>query len=277
MKHDDKYTALLDLYVDGELPLEAAAEVQAHLATCSECRAYVDDALAIRAAFPDVENTRVPAGFAEGVLAAMERAPSVKKKKTAQWQKVLLPMAACLAVIVLVQSGPHSHQQKTAPDAESETPQVAAYDVSRASVPEAASEAAPLPQDSNERVTNSSKDFAKPSSTLPAADEAPPTQTSPPGEEAPATAPVLYNAAPAPLPAAQAAPCPILTLSSEEAGELLSAYTPVQETDTDLWYELSQAEYTALLSALDSPPPVSSADLDPEISSVSVRVLKPET
>ena len=42
-------TALLDAFVDGELTSEEMISVQSHLDECPECRAYVDDALAIRA------------------------------------------------------------------------------------------------------------------------------------------------------------------------------------------------------------------------------------
>ena len=64
MKYCEDCAALLDLYVDGELSPDDMDRVRAHLETCSGCRAYVDDALAIRAAFPDVEDTEVPTGFA---------------------------------------------------------------------------------------------------------------------------------------------------------------------------------------------------------------------
>ena len=52
-------TALLDAFVDGELTSEEMISVQSHLDECPECRAYVDDALAIRASFP----TWYPSGY----------------------------------------------------------------------------------------------------------------------------------------------------------------------------------------------------------------------
>ena len=66
-----EFAALLDLYVDGELPPAEAERVQAHLETCGVCRSYVDDIQAIRAAFPTIEDTPVPEGFADGVMAAI--------------------------------------------------------------------------------------------------------------------------------------------------------------------------------------------------------------
>ena len=71
MKYCDDYAALLDLYVDGELSPAEMADVQAHLDTCPGCQAYVDNALAICAAFPHAEDTEVPNGFAGGVMAAI--------------------------------------------------------------------------------------------------------------------------------------------------------------------------------------------------------------
>lgn len=55
--------ALLDAFVDGELTAAEMAEVQAHLAECPGCQAYVDDALAIRADFPTAESMELPSGF----------------------------------------------------------------------------------------------------------------------------------------------------------------------------------------------------------------------
>ena len=60
MKCCEKYAALLDLFVDGELSAEEMGAVQAHLENCPGCQAYVDDALTVRAAFPQVEDTAVP-------------------------------------------------------------------------------------------------------------------------------------------------------------------------------------------------------------------------
>ena len=102
MRPCDEYAALLDAYVDGELPLEEMMRVQAHLDSCPGCQAYVDDALAIRAAFPDVEETEVPEGFAESVSAAIRAGAAPQRKKRTPWTKVLAPLAACCAVVVLL-------------------------------------------------------------------------------------------------------------------------------------------------------------------------------
>lgn len=108
MKYCEEFAALLDPYVDGELSEEEAARVREHLESCPGCRRYVDEALAIRAAFPGVEDTPVPEGFSEGVMAAVRE---LEEKKTAghrrvYWQKVLLPLAACFALVVALRAIP---------------------------------------------------------------------------------------------------------------------------------------------------------------------------
>lgn len=97
-------TALLDAFVDGELTNEEMISVQSHLDECPECRAYVDDALAIRAAFPTEDDLELPADFAETVMKAVAETPQSRPKKRQPWGK-LAAAAACLAVIVLMQRG----------------------------------------------------------------------------------------------------------------------------------------------------------------------------
>lgn len=108
MKYCDDYAALLDLYIDGELSPDEMADVQAHLDECPGCRAYVDDMLAIRAAFPTVDETDVPAGFAEGVMASIQvQSASASSRRAAQkgrWPRFLVSLAACCAVVLLVRS-----------------------------------------------------------------------------------------------------------------------------------------------------------------------------
>lgn len=102
MKSCAQYAALLDAYVDGELSAADLTAVQAHLHQCPDCQRYVDEILAIRAALPDVEETVVPEGFAEGVRKAIEAASPASGKKRRGWKKVLAPLAACIALAVLV-------------------------------------------------------------------------------------------------------------------------------------------------------------------------------
>ena len=96
-------TALLDAFVDGELTSVEMIQVQAHLDECPACQAYVDDALAIRAAFPTEDDLPLPADFTENVMRSVAKAPQSRPKRQ-PWGK-LAAAAACLAVIVLVQHG----------------------------------------------------------------------------------------------------------------------------------------------------------------------------
>lgn len=96
-------TALLDAFVDGELTSDEMVQVQAHLDECPACQAYVDDALAIRAAFPTEDDIPLPADFTENVMRSVAKAPQSRPKRQ-PWGK-LAAAAACLAVIVLVQHG----------------------------------------------------------------------------------------------------------------------------------------------------------------------------
>ena len=96
-------TALLDAFVDGELTSDETIQVQAHLDECPACQAYVDDALAIRAAFPTEDDLPLPADFTENVMRSVAKAPQSQPKRQ-PWGK-LAAAAACLAVIVLVQHG----------------------------------------------------------------------------------------------------------------------------------------------------------------------------
>ena len=97
MEYCTEFEALLDLYIDGELSDGDMIRVQTHLDTCVACRAYVDDLLAVRAAFPDTEDTVVPEGFAESVMAQVRKnaAPVKKTSRPRRWTKLLAPLAAC--------------------------------------------------------------------------------------------------------------------------------------------------------------------------------------
>ncbi len=98
-----EHTALLDAFVDGQLTTEEMTEVQAHLAECPDCRAYVDDALTIRASFPTEEEPALPEGFAGRVMQAVAKAPQSRPKKQ-PWGR-LAAAAACLALVILIQHG----------------------------------------------------------------------------------------------------------------------------------------------------------------------------
>ena len=102
----EEYAALLDMYADGFCTEEETAQVRRHLAECPVCRAYVEEILLMRAAFPDAEETEVPDGFAEGVMAAIRAEAAPRKKRTAVWKRALLPVAACLTLVVALRLVP---------------------------------------------------------------------------------------------------------------------------------------------------------------------------
>ena len=109
MKECEKYAALLDAFSEGDLFMEDMVQVQNHLMNCPHCQAYLEDLMAMRAAFPTVEETEVPEGFADRVMAAVAEhpraaapvTPAPKAKKT-PWRKALLPIAACCAIVILL-------------------------------------------------------------------------------------------------------------------------------------------------------------------------------
>lgn len=220
MKYCDDYAALLDLYVDGELSPAEMADVQAHLDTCPGCRAYVDDALAIRAAFPHAEDTEVPAGFAEGVMAAI-RAQSASQQPQAAPQKrklskILLPLAACCAIVLLVRGVGFPGGSKSESPADTAAPMMTESCVEEPAAQaedglygyaQAAAEERSAPQ---EAAKNALEDAASPYFT-------------------------------------------ILTLPPDALEmELLVDCTPVSEADGESRYELSAGDCAILLDQLDA-------------------------
>lgn len=269
MKYCEEYAALLDLFVDGELAAEDMERVGRHLAECPGCRAYVDDALAIRAGFPDAEDTPVPEGFAGGVMERIERA-SARERKTVElkrrglrrWTAAGAALAACCALVVLVRSGPGD--MAAAPGGENGA---AVSDMSAATGSGAAGSG-------EEEIA---PQMAEPAAAAQeAADEAPEAKEAP--EEAPAAAearlaPMLRTAEadngdePPEEPGLGAAMTALdggthenaakreaaLCLTAEEAGNLLDGFAVVWENAVEWRYELNAEEYRALLEALGRP------------------------
>lgn len=264
MKYCEQFAALLDAFVDGELSGEEAARVRDHLEHCPGCRDYVDGALALRAAFPDVEETAVPEDFAAGVMEAVRALEAAKKRRAfpggrrgTRWRAVLLPLAACFALAVLVRTVPgggggmDQAKMSAAPAAAADT------DTPADGIAPYALESAPQTAEAW-----SAKDSAAP-------EEAPEV----PAPESLSPAPAARDAsAPADAPAANDSASPELEngsmaapaageklsrmtaprairLTAEEAGELL-ADLPCTEEDGSRCYQLTEAEFDALLEAL---------------------------
>ena len=268
MKYCEDYAALLDLYVDGELSPEDMDRVRAHLETCSGCRAYVDDALAIRAAFPDVEDTEVPTGFAESVMSAVQAAaqerPAAPQAKKRHWGRVLLPLAACCAIVILLHgvTGSKNSPVEFATASSSATDTATTESESIAETEEAAAEApTETPADGaadggaapETRVAFTTSDAGTCASVNDQASSKALPETG--VVEAPAGAAVPEAQAAEPEEfgveaASSVSAFATLRLTTAQAGELLAEHTPVSDADGVLCYELSREDYDALLAAL---------------------------
>ena len=218
MKYCEEFSALLDLFVDGELSPVDMMRVQAHLDGCAACRAYVDDALAIRAAFPTVEDTAVPDGFAEGVMERVKASP--RRRPVRRWGKPLASLAACCAIVLLL------------------TPLLSGGEKTQAPAMAAATADAPA-----ERMLGYALTAGQGASAEEKAVEESAVEDS--------AAPETEMAAKTSL--ADAAPYSALSTLSlpPEAAFLLADFTPVEERADQSRYELSQQEYADLVRALD--------------------------
>ena len=253
-----EYAALLDLYADGELTAEETARVAEHLTRCPGCAAYVDDILTIRAAFPDVEDTPVPEDFSRRVMEAVAAHPRTAPQKRRPWLRAALPLAACLAVAILLQSGTLQRLIPAGAGSSSDTAAGAAMteNSTEAGWDAAAEESASLPRLSDDA------DGAAPEETVPpeeateitpevTAEEAPEAAAEEAPGEAAEDVPAVEKDAAGPQLFTASAAAPDLTLTAREAGTLLEAYAPVSETNTQRLYQLTAPEYAALLTALD--------------------------
>lgn len=259
MRYCEEFAALLDPYIDNELSPEETARVREHLRTCDGCRAYVQAALLMRDAFPEAEDAVVPEGFAEGVMAAIRADAAPRKRPRSRWQRTLLPLAACFAVVVLAvstlpRSGDTAVRDDRTTQTESQLPESASVSAADSGAEDSAADAAqaeedtaatnaPATDDASASETRPASSGVQEGAEVPSADtrttSLPETSSSEAAESA---------AAPAPY-AVQTLPC--LTLTEQEAGTLLEHFTPVSDEDGTLIYELTAAEYADLLEQLE--------------------------
>ena len=260
MTYCEEFAALLDPYIDGELSPEETARVREHLRTCDGCRAYVQAALAMRDAFPEAENTPVPDGFAAGVMAAIRADAAPRKRRRPRWAKTLLPLAACCAIVVLAVSGlPRPSDTAVADNLESQAEiaapaEAAAPDADSSEEDTAATAYAAQSGEDTADVPDSTvtaTDLPKTDAAAPHAQEQPSLTTDPKISIVPREGTSAEEAVPETAPATFAVQSPSLTLTAEEAGNLLDSYTPASESDGALVYELTAAEYTTLLQQLE--------------------------
>ena len=223
MKICEAYAALLDPFVDGELPPETAIRVQEHLDTCPACRGYVDDALAIHAALEDAQNAPVPDGFTDRVMERVRESTPAKKApgKSRRWAQILVPLAACCAVVILlgpVLSGRNA--TSTIGNMES-TPASAAS--GEADMGVSAMDIAPEESAAESNLATAQKAREFDGQSMGDAAELP-----------------LYSSAPV---------VSALNLPPQ-AAPLLEDREPLWQTETECCYELTEAEYADLADAL---------------------------
>lgn len=110
MEPCEKLSALLDAFIDGELPEAEANTVRRHLTECEHCRAYVADAFAMREALEDLGDVQVPEDFTRNVMDAVRSAPPQVRRRRRSFRpvRILAPLAACLAIAAVVGLGPLS-------------------------------------------------------------------------------------------------------------------------------------------------------------------------
>lgn len=234
--------ALLDAFVDGELTAAEMAEVQAHLAECPGCQAYVDDALAIRADFPTAESTELPADFTDHIMQAVAKTPQ-SRPKTQPWGK-LAAAAACLAVIVLVQYGAGLSSRNTSNEAAAYTADCAAAE----STVERSADASSGDDADSCQPMDSLDDSGEPDSV--AADS---TQQANKSESTDGTASIqsAYQNGKSAVPVITGADLPTVRVSATEIGDLLDDHTPTEQKDTGVVrYLLTRTEFDALAEEL---------------------------
>lgn len=278
----EEYAALLDLYVDGELAAEDMARVQTHLDRCPACRAYVDDVLAIRAAFPNVEDTVLPQGFHASVMAAVaadaaretakaadakaidaksetsktadHKAPCAKQRRRGAWASMLPLAAACLAVVVLVEGGVlNSASGKSAAPAAGYAQSVERAAMAPAAAPESEA-AADVQSEEPREVTDMAASPAPPAAPMahaPAAmDVSDPADAKTSGESAD-NQPSVFTAAAQALEAALGDYFAVVHLTGDAArADALAGLEPVALADGRRGYELDRTQYEALLREL---------------------------
>lgn len=244
--------ALLDAFVDGELTAAEMAEVQAHLAECPGCQAYVDDALAIRADFPTAESTELPADFTDHIMQAVAKTPQ-SRPKTQPWGK-LAAAAACLAVIVLVQYGAGLSSRNTSNEAAAYTADCAAVEstVERsadASSGDDADSCQPMdsPDDSGEPDSVAADSGESDSVAADSAQQANKSEST----DGTASIQSAYQNGKSAVPVITGADLPTVRVSATEIGDLLDDRTPTEQKDTGVVrYLLTRTEFDVLAEEL---------------------------
>ena len=269
MKSCAAYEALLDAFAEGDLFTEDMIRVQQHLNNCPDCQAYLEDLLTIRAAFPSVEDTVVPEGFSTNVMAAVAALPqtapaAAPTKKKTPWAKVLVPLAACCAIVILLQSNPFSSSNSAKQES------AAASSVADMAVSEEAPAEEPAAMEAKTEAVKEARITTEDYSS---------TDTVASGGT---NESFEYAAAPTAEESGDPPYRICITVDADYIGDLLSDYSPLKEKlvedhdsgVSELHYELTMEQYDALLAALtgrDELPAEEVFDADSEIVLVIVR------
>ena len=95
----EESTLLLSARMDGELSVEENKALEAHLASCQECRALAAQLEEVRSAFDGLEELPAPEGFADRVMERVT-APRVVPLFRRPAVRAVLGLAACLVLCV---------------------------------------------------------------------------------------------------------------------------------------------------------------------------------
>ena len=251
-------TALLDAFVDGELTSDEMIQVQAHLDECPACQAYVDDALAIRAAFPTEDDIPLPADFSENVMRSVAKVPQSRPKRQ-PWGK-LAAAAACLAVIVLYQHGALGSTGSTDSSAAYDTAAVMDVAAAESAAAERSLDSPSAGAESEETADNSAEAFTATSGgsleTQKSNDTA--AYTSGSGQsgiqvDLPSASEdaVQENGASVTVGPSNQADLPTVHVSAADIGDLLDGREPAEtENSGTLRYLLTRQEYDDLVAEL---------------------------
>lgn len=255
MTHCDEYQALISPWLDGALPEEEADALREHLAVCPDCQRYYDDLMAIRDNFPSVEETAVPEGFADGVMAAVRADKAAHRRRR---RRRMLPVAACAAVVVLLGSGGYLSGMLYGGGSGSATPAMARSEDTAATAGAAggAASAAAEPESAPAQSEESGEDRqvfytateGEAKSTESASGNGGAQADAAPAETSGGTAPAAGQAA-----ALTAAPKARLILTGSQAGDALADYALADYDDGTVIgraAELTAEQYDALLAAL---------------------------
>ena len=258
MKYCEEYAALLDAYFDGECTHEEAEQVRAHITVCPGCRAYLNELALLRDAFPDGEDTEVPEGFADGVMAAI-RADAAPQKRPHPWKR-LVPMAACLAVIVLaanqlpgMMGGGSSASTAAASAAAAPASAAAGADTAEDAVEPRAGETyqyfTAASEDAGENGVSGGTSQAEEKAVV--KDAAPAESASAPQpEDAPAVSTAAVTGT-----EAEKVWLAELTVTAAQAGDLTADWTPLDSVPEGDRYTLTQAQLEDLLARLGDDAP----------------------